>query len=82
MKRDGRIRFFQLAENVGAWPKRVIVESEKRRKVNIITFMDCDDISLPQRLQMQVDIPGLTSRRSWAPLESSGQLVICRISQQ
>ena len=50
---DGRIRFVQLAENVGVAGARnagITVASGK-----YIAAMDCDDISLPERLRMQVE---------------------------
>ena len=52
-KRDSRIRFFQLERNVGlALARNHCIASATGE---YITFMDCDDVSLPERLQKQVD---------------------------
>ena len=53
-KRDGRIRFFQLECNSGT-----AVARNHAVAVSIgtyITFLDCDDVCLPERLQKQVDV--------------------------
>ena len=52
-KRDSRIRFFQLERNVGsaAARNRGIASASGA----YIALMDCDDVSLPKRLQKQVD---------------------------
>ncbi len=52
-KRDDRIRFFQHARNAGAGVARNLAIAEARGE--FIAGMDGDDISLPERLQMQVD---------------------------
>ena len=51
--RDDRIRFFQQARNTGAGVARNLAIAEARGE--FIAGMDGDDISLPERLQMQVD---------------------------
>ena len=51
--RDDRIRFIQLAENVGAASARNT--GIAAAKGEYIAAMDCDDVSLPERLQKQVD---------------------------
>ncbi len=50
-ERDSRIRFFQLPRNMGLADarNRGIVAA----KGGYITFMDCDDVSLPERLDKQ-----------------------------
>ena len=50
---DRRIRFFQLESNQGAANARNVGFFASQGEY--ITNMDCDDISLPQRLQKQVD---------------------------
>ncbi len=52
-KRDRRIRFFQLEENMGAATARNRGISAAGGEY--VTSMDCDDVSLPERLQKQVD---------------------------
>ena len=52
-KRDRRIRFIQLERNMGAAAARNRGIAAATGK--FITMMDCDDISLPERLQKQVD---------------------------
>lgn len=51
--RDDRIRFIQLERNQGHAVARNRAIEEARGQ--FIAGMDCDDISLPERLQMQVD---------------------------
>ena len=52
-QRDSRICFFQLERNVGlALARNHCIASATGE---YITFMDCDDVSLPERLQKQVD---------------------------
>ena len=58
-EQDSRIRFVQLAENMGEAGARnagIAVASGK-----YIAAMDCDDISLPERLRMQVEFLESTS---------------------
>ena len=52
-KLDDRIRFFQLERNMGQGPalNRGVASSTGK----YLTYMDCDDITLPQRLEKQVD---------------------------
>ena len=52
-KRDERIRFFQLDRNtgIGAAKNHAI----RTATGDFVTSMDCDDVSLPERLQKQVD---------------------------
>ena len=76
MKRDGRIRFFQLAENVGAGEARNCGMEAAEGKY--LTFMDCDDISLPQRLQMQATF--LDSHPDIGAVGVEGQLVSADLS--
>ena len=52
--RDDRIRLFRLEKNKGIRFARNVAVEECRGEY--ITFMDCDDVSLPQRLQKQVDL--------------------------
>lgn len=52
-ERDDRIRFFQQAQNTGDGGARNLGIAESRGEY--IAGMDCDDISLPERLQMQVE---------------------------
>ena len=52
-ERDDRIRFFQHERNRGEGGARNHGIAESRGEY--IAGMDCDDISLPERLQMQVD---------------------------
>lgn len=52
-ERDERILIFQLESNMGMADARNV--GIKQAKGEYITTMDCDDISLPQRLQLQVD---------------------------
>ena len=52
-QRDRRVRVYQLATNRGIADARNLGIEHARG--DYITTMDCDDISLPQRLQMQVD---------------------------
>ena len=52
-KRDDRIRFFQHAQNTGDGGARNLGIAEARGE--FIAGMDGDDISLPERLQMQVN---------------------------
>ena len=52
-QRDRRIRFFQLERNMGLADARNRGIAAATGK--FITMMDCDDISLPERLQKQVD---------------------------
>lgn len=49
---DSRIQFFQLERNMGIADARNRGIAEAQGEY--ITFMDCDDVSLPQRLQKQV----------------------------
>ena len=51
-ERDCRIRFFQLKQNMGIADARNRVIAQA--KGDYITIMDCDDISLPERLEEQV----------------------------
>ena len=51
--RDRRIRFFQLERNMGHADARN--RGIVRATGQYITMMDCDDVSLPRRLQMQVE---------------------------
>lgn len=50
---DSRVRFFQLERNSGPADARNRAICAARG--DFITMMDCDDVSLPQRLQKQVD---------------------------
>lgn len=50
--RDKRLRFVQLEQNVGAGGARN--RGIAAASGDYIVFMDCDDVSLPQRLQNQV----------------------------
>ncbi len=52
-KLDDRIRFFQLQRNMGQGPalNRGVASSTGK----YLTYMDCDDISLPERLEKQVN---------------------------
>ena len=52
-KRDGRIQFIQLDENVGTADARN--SGLWRSNGKYVTMMDCDDVSLPERLELQVD---------------------------
>ena len=52
-QRDSRIRVFQLERNSGTAIARNYCIKASRG--TYITYMDCDDISLPERLQKQVD---------------------------
>ena len=52
-KRDERIRFYQQAKNTVDGGARNLGIAESRGE--FIAGMDCDDISVPERLQMQVD---------------------------
>ena len=52
-KRDRRIRFIQLERNMGAAVARN--RGIAAAGGEYITGMDCDDVSLPERLQKQVD---------------------------
>ncbi len=51
-QRDSRIRFFQLERNMGIADARNRAIAEAAGEY--ITIMDCDDISLPERLEKQV----------------------------
>lgn len=51
-KRDGRIQFIQLDENVGTADARN--SGLWRSNGKYVTMMDCDDVSLPERLAEQV----------------------------
>ena len=52
-ERDARVSFVQLAENMGeAGARNAGIAVAKG---DFIAAMDCDDISLPERLRMQVD---------------------------
>ena len=52
-KRDERIRFFQLECNSGTAVARNHAVAASIG--TYITYMDCDDVCLPERLQKQVD---------------------------
>ena len=52
-QRDARVRVYQLDANRGMADARNFGIAKARGEY--VTTMDCDDISLPQRLQMQVD---------------------------
>lgn len=51
-KRDGRIRFFQLGVNSGIADARNRAIAAATSKY--VTIMDCDDICMPKRLELQV----------------------------
>ena len=52
-QRDPRIRFFQLERNSGtAFARNYCI---KAANGTFVTYLDCDDISLPERLRKQVD---------------------------
>ena len=53
-KRDSRIRFFQLERNSGI--AVALNHCIKAANGTYITYMDCDDISAPERLQKLVDL--------------------------
>ena len=53
-KRDRRIRFFQLERNMGAAVARNRGDLQLQSWRLTLLGMDCDDISLPERLQKQV----------------------------
>ena len=53
VKRDSRIRFFQQEQNEGSANARN--RGIANAKGEFIAAMDCDDVSLPERLQKQVD---------------------------
>ncbi|MCY3779184.1 MAG: glycosyltransferase family A protein [Chloroflexi bacterium] len=50
-ERDSRIRFYQLEQNLGAGAARN--RGIEAASGDYIVFMDCDDVSLPQRLEKQ-----------------------------
>jgi len=52
-QRDARVSVYQLETNMGMADARNFGIAKARGE--FVTTMDCDDISLPQRLQMQVD---------------------------
>ncbi len=52
-KRDERIRFFQLVQNAGT--AAACNYAIPLAQGEYLTFMDCDDVSLPERLRKQVD---------------------------
>ena len=65
---DRRVRFIQLAHNIGmadAWNQGIAATTAE-----YITGMDCDDVSLPQRLEKQVDFmrdnPHIGGVGTWA----------------
>ncbi len=51
--RDGRIRFFQLEQNRGEAAARG--HGVSKADGEFVTFLDSDDLSLPERLQKQVE---------------------------
>ena len=65
--RDDRILVIPSESNLGIADARNL--GIRRAIGDYITTMDCDDISLPRRLQMQVDLPGVQRRsrrrRNW-----------------
>ena len=69
--RDERIRVFQLENNMGMADARNFGIAKAAGEY--ITTMDCDDISRPQRLQMQVDF--LESNADVGVVGVSGQAV-------
>ena len=70
-ERDSRIRFFQLDANMGMADARN--HGIGKAAGEYITMMDCDDISLPRRLEMQVDF--LESNPDVGAVGVSGQAV-------
>ena len=69
--RDGRIRFFQLERNMGVADARNHAIAQAMGKYT--TFMDCDDISLPERLEKQVAF--LRANSNVEAVGTSGQAV-------
>lgn len=69
--RDSRIRFFQLERNLGvaAGRNRALTEATG----DYITLMDCDDISLPERLEKQMTF--LQANPEVGAVGTSGQAV-------
>ena len=69
LERDERIRLFQLESNMGMADARNFGITQARG--DYITTMDCDDISLPRRLQLQVEF--LDSHADVGAVGVSGQ---------
>ena len=70
-ERDNRIRFFQQVRNMGKADARNC--GIAAAKGEYITGMDCDDVSLPERLQKQVDF--LQSHPDIGALGTCGKVV-------
>ena len=68
-ERDDRIKIFQLERNMGMADARNYGIAKATGEY--ITTMDCDDISLPQRLQLQVDF--LEANAEVGAVGTSGQ---------
>ncbi|TWI02976.1 glycosyl transferase family 2 [Luteimonas cucumeris] len=77
---DGRLRVIQLTSNVGTYRAKNIGIRSARGEV--VTFMDSDDISHPERIEQQLDLlrePGVVATTcNYTRLTSSGEVVMNR----